>query len=339
MASGVMATEMAEQPQVLQRLIAARAAIGDEIRRIAPADLSGVVLFARGSSDNAAQFGRYVLERRIGRPVSLAAPSILTRYGTPMDYSGFLVVALSQSGATPEIVAAAEYARDHGARVLAVTNDPSSPLTVAGDICLLTGAGTERAVPATKTVTAQMLVLALVGRALARHPVPEDELAGVVEGVEWCLDDPYGVDRVVAALDGVQNLILTGRGPALAAAMEGALKLRETCGVVAEGISVADLMHGPIAAVGPRTVVLTIDLGGPVRADIDALTERLAGRATHLRCSASSVADLRLPPGLAETAGAVVATVRLQQVALGLAHLLDRDPDAPPGLTKVTPTH
>ncbi|MBI4939856.1 MAG: SIS domain-containing protein [Actinobacteria bacterium] len=335
-----MAAEMAEQPRVLEALLARREEVADQVRALAPAAPAGVVLLARGSSDNAAHYGRYILEQHLGRPVSMAAPSILTRYRADMDYSGYLVVALSQSGTTPEIVTAARAAGERGARTLAVTNDAASPLAAACDAFLPTGAGVERAVPATKTVTAQMVALAIVAHALGRPGAASADLTGLVAGVEAVLGDDGPAARVAQVLGEVDHLVVAGRGPAMAAAMEGALKVRETTGLVSDGVSVADLLHGPIRAVGDRTAVCTVDVGGPVGPDAADLAARVAPLAAFtLGCSPRADDDLPLPAGLSEAAGAVAATVRLQQVALALARCLGLDPDAPAGLSKVTLTH
>ncbi len=161
-----MRTEMAEQPAVLRELIARGAP------RLGPH--SGVVIVARGSSDHAAIYGRYLLELATGRPVALAAPSLFTRYGARTDASGWLVVGVSQSGATPEIVEVVERLRATGGRAVAITNDPGSPLAAASEVVLALGAGEERAVPATKTLTAQFAAFAVLaprsGRCHSRRP-------------------------------------------------------------------------------------------------------------------------------------------------------------------------
>jgi len=182
-AGSLMAAEIAEQPGVLGRLAARHTADRDQVRAMLPGRLrsgrlAGTVLLARGSSDNVAVYGRYLIELASRRPAGLAAPSVHTRYDADVDYSGYLAVAVSQSGATPEIVEMAAHMRRAGAVVIAITNEPGSPLTRACDLTLLTEAGPELAVPATKTVTAQMLAIAAI--AAAYDPVlvsPADEAA------------------------------------------------------------------------------------------------------------------------------------------------------------------
>src|SRR5262244_2350025 len=147
----LMAAEMAAQPQVLARVIARAGADAAAVHAVVPDPLAGVVFLARGSSDNAAVFGRYLVELRAGRPAGLAAPSIYTRYHATVDWRGYLMIALSQSGATPEIISTCEAVRGAGATVIGITNEPRSPLAGQVDLVLATDAGAERAVPATKT--------------------------------------------------------------------------------------------------------------------------------------------------------------------------------------------
>ncbi len=167
-----MAAEMAAQPQVLDRIIRRAGADAAAVRAAAPRPLAGTVFLARGSSDNAAVLGRYLAELRAGRPAGLAAPSIYTRYHAAVDWHGYLVVALSQSGATPEIVSTCRAMRAAGAVVIGITNEPDSPLAGVVSLLLCTDAGPELAVPATKTVTAQAAVLVTLACAL-RRPEPQ----------------------------------------------------------------------------------------------------------------------------------------------------------------------
>ena len=169
-AGSVMAAELAEQPGVLDRLVRRHVADRDRVAAALPGRpgsgaLAGTVLLARGSSDNVAVYGRYLIELAARRPAGLAAPSIHTRYKADVDYSGYLAVALSQSGATPEIVETAARMRRSGAVVVGITNEAGSPLTQVSNLTLLTDAGPELAVPATKTVTAQMLAVAAIAAA------------------------------------------------------------------------------------------------------------------------------------------------------------------------------
>ena len=188
---GLMAAEMASQPEVLARLVARAPADTAAVRAVVPRPLAGVVFLARGSSDNAAVFGRYLAELCAGQ-AGLAAPSLYTRYHADVNWRGYLMVALSQSGATPEIISTCRAVRSAGATVIGITNEPGSPLADAVDLVLPTEAGPELAVPATKTVTAQLAVLVTVAAALGTGPAVADTLAGLPAAVDAILGRSRG---------------------------------------------------------------------------------------------------------------------------------------------------
>jgi glutamine---fructose-6-phosphate transaminase (isomerizing) len=331
-----MTADMAAQPDVLRRLVDRRAEI---VASLAGPEPAGVVVVARGSSDYAAIFARYLLEAVGGRPVALAAPSLLNLYGTEPRLAGWLALGISQSGRTPEIATALERYGAAGARTIALTNDPDSPLAGAADAHVDLGAGEERAVPATKTFTAQLAAAAMVAEALG--PVGWDDrdwerLPGVAEEV---LGDPAPAERAAEELGDSEELIAIGRGYLMCVALEAALKLREATGVRAEGWSAADFRHGPVTVARGDIPLLAVSAAGPAAADVEDLAGRLEGSGTKvLRLADRSDADLPYPSGLAEPLCAVPATIRAQQLALALALRRGLDPDEPPGLGKVTPT-
>jgi glucosamine--fructose-6-phosphate aminotransferase (isomerizing) len=331
-AGQLMTAEMAEQPAVLARLVERAAADAASVRAIVPGPLAGVMFVARGSSDNAAVFGRYLAELTGGRPAGLVAPSIYTRYHAAVDWRGYLVVALSQSGSTPEILSTCQAVRAAGATVIGVTNAPGSPLTAAVDLVLTTDAGPELAVPATKTVTAQLLLLAVVATALGGGLDPGAGLMTAPAAVAAVLADPGPMADLARRWQGLDRLVVAGRGLGYPAALETALKVKEVTGILAEGISTADLRHGPIAAVYAGAPVLLVDAGGPATADIAELRALLARRT-------AVVASLPVPAGLPEPVQVIAATVRGQQLAWALARARGADPDAPAHLTKVTGTN
>ena len=330
MTGELMAAEMAAQPEVLARVKARAPADTRAVRAVLPRPLAGIVFLARGSSDNAAVFGRYLAELRAGQ-AGLAAPSLYTRYHATVDWRGYLVVALSQSGATPEIISTCQAIRAGGAVVLGITNEPRSPLADAVDLLLSTDAGPERAVPATKTVTAQLAVLATVTSALRAAPVPDGTLNGLPGAVTAVLADPGPVRHLADRWRDLDRLVVAGRGLAYAAALETALKVKETTGILAEGISTADLLHGPIAAVYAGAPVLLVDGGGPADTDLAELRALLDSR--HAQS-----ASLPVPPGLPEAVHVIAATTRGQQLAYELARARGVDPDVPAHLSKVTAT-
>jgi glutamine---fructose-6-phosphate transaminase (isomerizing) len=336
MSASLMERDMAAQPAVLAALAGRREEVIESLAGPAPV---GIVIVARGSSDHAGIFGRYLLEVATGLPVALAAPSLQTLYGVRPRVEGWLAVAISQSGQTPEIATVLERFRDAGARAVAVTNDPDSPLARGASVHVSLDAGEERAVPATKTFTAQLAAMALVAEALG--PVPFggsdwERLPGVVEAI---LGDTVPAERVAAQLEGMDELACVGRGYLMCVALETALKLREAAGVRAEGWSTADYRHGPLTVAGPGLPTLTVSAAGPAAADVAELAEQLSGGgAPVLSLSDDPSASLPFPGGLAEPLAAIPATIRAQQLALALALLRGVDPDRPPGLAKVTRT-
>jgi glutamine---fructose-6-phosphate transaminase (isomerizing) len=334
----VMAADMAEQPRVLERLAARADEIAQLVRAVVPRPLAGVAVVARGSSDHASAVGRYLLEWVTGRPVSLVAPSLHTLYGARVDYQGQLAIAVSQSGRTPEIVTTLRRLADTGAAGLAITNDPDSPLVAASDAVVALDAGEERAVPATKTVTAELLAFALLARGLGEPRFADADLAALPDAVATVLSDPEPAQRIAAMLADEPRLVVTARGLLYGAALEAALKLQETAGIAAQGLSAADLRHGPIAIVDEGFPVLALSAAGPARADVAELVAMLRGRGARvLTVSADADADLPLP-AVAEPLAPIVAVVAAQQLARELALARGRDPDAPVGLQKVTAT-
>ena len=338
-----MAAEMAEQPRVLERLIARADEIARLVGAVAPRPLAGTAIVARGSSDHASTVGRYLLELATGRPVSLVAPSLHTLYEAKVDYTGQLVVAVSQSGRTPEIVTTLRRLQEAGAVGVAITNDLDSPLAAGAQVAIGLDAGEELAVPATKTVTAQLAAFALLARGLGDARFGDADLAALPDAVATVLSDAEPAARVAAALADETRLVVTARGLLYGAALETALKLQETAGIAAAGIaaagiSSADLRHGPIAIVGDSFPVIAVSVDGPAHRDIRELVAALRERRAHVvTISTDDDADLRLPP-LVEALACVGAVVRGQQLARELALAVGRDPDAPAGLHKVTET-
>jgi glucosamine--fructose-6-phosphate aminotransferase (isomerizing) len=337
-AGSVMAAELAEQPEVLSRLVGRHAADRDQVRALLPGRLAGTVLLARGSSDNVAVYGRYMIELASRRPAGLAAPSVHTRYEADVDYSGYLVVALSQSGATPEIVDTAARMRRAGAVVVGITNEAGSQLTQVADLNLLTEAGPELAVPATKTVTAQMLAIAAIAAAFDPSLVTLADLDALPGQAAALAADSTAAQTLAARWHDARRLVVTGRGLAYAAALETALKIKETARVHAEGLSSADLLHGPIAALDTMLPVLIVSGGDRFAADEAALAARLTAEGVpHAVCG--SAGDLPLPAGVCEVTAPILATIRGQQFARAASLLRGLNPDAPAGLSKVTATH
>jgi glucosamine--fructose-6-phosphate aminotransferase (isomerizing) len=274
--------------------------------------------------------------------VALAAPSLITRYGARSELDGWLAVGVSQSGRTPEIVTVLQALRSAGARTVAITNDGEAPLAQAADATIATAAGDERAVPATKTVTAQIAAFAVLAEALAADgAVPWDESAwrALPEAVAQIVADAGPPRAAANAIGDAEGLVALARGMLLAAALEAALKLKETTGILAEGASTADFRHGPIAIVRSAFPALTFSAAGPTAQDVRDLAGDVRARGGRvLSVSDAPDADVALPGHLPEGLSVIGAIVRAQQIARELALLRGVDPDEPFGLSKVTAT-
>ena len=256
-----------------------------------------------------------------------------------MDHAGYLAVAVSQSGTTPEIVTTLGRLQSAGAAGVAVTNDAASPLAAEAQGLVALEAGEERAVPATKTVTATMAALALIAAALGPAPFSAAAARRLPGWVADVLADQDAAERVAERLHAAGRLVTVGRGLLYGAALETALKLKETTLTAAEGFSAADLRHGPIAVVERGLPVLALVAAGPAREDMVALVAELGERGAEvLTVGDEPGADLPLPADVPEALAAILAVVRAQQLALALARRRGLDPDAPAGLSKVTRT-
>ncbi len=338
-----MRTEIAEQPAALRATIGALLPGAAEAAALARGTRQ-VLFIARGTSDNAAVYGSYLIQAHAGRLATLASPSIATTYRSRVDLSGVLAVALSQSGQTEEIVETLAWAHDCGAATLAITNGAASPLADTADVAFVTRAGTERAVPATKTFTTQLAALAVLAIGLGADLDP-GELRQAPDEVEALLAAPGDLDPIVTELAEDQGVVVSGRGLAYAAALELALKLKEACYLHAMGLSYADLLHGPIAVVDAQTpaILLAADAGPTLDGTVD-LARRVTGAGARAygigggdRLAAACTRALpgpRLPEWLAPL-GLIVPGQLLTEA---LSRRLGLDPDRPRGLSKVTQT-
>lgn len=343
--ASTMAREIAEQPATVQRTLDALLPLRKNLRELAEMR-KHVLLVARGSSDNAAVYGRYLLETHSKVSAALAAPSVATHYCSPIDLSDTMVVTVSQSGRTEEIVAAQRWARSCRAVTVAITNDPTSPLAAEADAALVTRAGPELAVPATKSYTSQLAALAVFATALAPDPEGlDDELQRVPEELAVLLDQRSQIEQAVDRLAGDGPTLVVGRGLALGTALEVALKLEETCLRPVRGLSYADLRHGPIAVVATGvTAVLVSAADGPLVSGMTALAvdlRRLGATVIGLGGDDEfrATCDLGVVgPRLSESVAPLGLILPAQLAVEMLARRLGLDPDAPRGLAKVTQT-
>ncbi len=334
-----MFREAAESAAVVRAQLVANSEpvtrLGETLRRLAP---RAVVTCARGSSDHAATYAKYLLETRCGVLTSSGAPSVSSVYSARPDLGGALCLAISQSGRSPDLLAAADAARAAGALVVALVNDERSSLAERADHVIPLRAGVESSVAATKSHIASLAaILHLVAEWRGDEELRE-ALANLPDQLEsaWRLD----WQPAVAPLANAQNLFVLGRGLGLCVAQEAALKLKETCGLHAEGISVAELQHGPMALVRAGFPVLMFSQDDETRASNAALAALLVRNGAALIS-----AGLEAPGALAlPSIGAdpVVQPILLIQSFYRMAEALSRarglDPDRPPHLSKVTET-
>jgi glucosamine--fructose-6-phosphate aminotransferase (isomerizing) len=346
MTTSRMRTEIGEQATALNATLDAL------LPRVAEVGVLGretrqVLFVARGSSDNAAVYGSYLIQTHAGRLATLASPSIATTYKKKIDLSGVLAVAISQSGKTEEIVETLDWAAGCGARTVAVTNGEGSPLAEAAQLALVTKAGDEVAVPATKTYTTQLAALAVLGIGLGaevdiadlrRAPEEIDRLIAATEATD-------ALPEIVEELAGVPGAVVSGRGIAYGTALELAIKLKEACYLHAMGLSYADLLHGPIAVVDDDTpAILVAADSGPTLPGTIALAERVtaAGAKAYGIGGGRMLAEAStraLPgPDLPEWVAPLALIVPGQLLTERLARRLGIDPDVPRGLGKVTQT-
>jgi glucosamine--fructose-6-phosphate aminotransferase (isomerizing) len=337
--------EIGEQPRVAARMLATTGLSFDSIAaRIRGAKIRGFVIAARGSSDHAALYAKYLFGRRNRMLVSMAAPSLFTHYASPPRLEGQCVIGISQSGSSPDVTAVIEEADRQGALTVALTNDPESKLAKTAEMVLPLGAGPEQSVPASKTYTASLLALALLSHAIDPDPAFEASLRLVPEALDTALEREAELDRLVPGLVGPRAIVL-GRGFNLSTAEEIALKLTETSYVLARAWSVADFEHGPIAVVEAGFPILLVGGGGPTEADLDAVAQRLDGYGCRVigifDGSAGGLnrdAVVGFESGLPEELTPLTLAVLGQLLALRVALSRGLDPDRPRALHKVTRT-
>lgn len=340
-----MAAEIAEQPDMLARQLRdGRGAIREVAERIRGTAPRFVVMAARGTSDHAALYAKYLVETRLGLPCGLASPSTLTGYAARPDFNDVLWLAISQSGGSPDLIESTQAASRAGALTLAVTNDPTSALAAAADLHIDIAAGPELSVAATKTYTAQLQALWLWVASWRGDDV------GAAAAVPDALTEVLGDGQVTELAERyrrTQTLVTTGRGFSYPTAREAALKLMETCYLSAHAFSGADLLHGPFAMIDddrPVLVVAPEGVGGELLRPVLARLRESSGDTCVVGSPAlgreyGARTVIALPAGLDESLSPIVQIAPLQRLALEMAISRGLDPDQPRGLSKVTRTH
>jgi glucosamine--fructose-6-phosphate aminotransferase (isomerizing) len=303
------------------------------------------LIAARGSSDNAARYAQYLLGSAAGLEVGLATPWLFGPGRRAPRLTGAAVIAISQSGRSPDVSSVLEAARVQGRPAIAITNDRDSPLAAQADVVVELGVGVERSVAATKTYLGSLHAFALIAAELAPDRLSAGWLDRVPELVTDLATAQLGTRERFDPLADCGWLTAVGRGLDYSTACESALKLRELSGIPAEGLSPPDLIHGPLGALEARTGVWLVGATAPQEAEALELLERIRGRAgvavavsADRRLLADATVAVELPPGLPDWVGALAAVVPAQAAALRLAELRGVEVDRPNGLTKVTRT-
>lgn len=339
--------EIHEQPQILAEFLAQE---GPAIQALANAirnrKIDYVVIAARGTSDNAGRYANYLLGAINHLPVALATPSLFTIYQQPPQFKNALVLGISQSGKSPDIVSVLAEARRQGALTAAITNEVDSDLAAQADHVVALHAGVERSIAATKTYTSELMALALLSATLAEDQAMLAALAQV----------PAAVANVLAVNDEIRNIaqryrymrdcVVIGRGFNYATAFELALKLKELTYTIAEPYSSADFLHGPLALIEHGFPAIVVAPSGIMLPELQSFLQVLRQREAESIVISDDPATLalgriQLPlhTTLPEWLSPITAIVPGQLLALYLAHARDYDPDHPRGLRKVTETH
>jgi glucosamine--fructose-6-phosphate aminotransferase (isomerizing) len=344
--SSYLERELREQPEALARLIEQQRSFAERIADLFHRDDVRYILIAsRGSSSNAARYAQYLLGRAHRVPVAFATPSLFTLYEQPPRLDGALVIGISQSGKSPDVVAVVDEARRQGRPAIALTNTPSSPLGRTADGVVKLEAGAEHAVAATKTYVNSLGAVALLFAATTGDATALAELDRVPEQLALQIERSWADAAAVGALADIGGGTVVSRGINYCTGFEIALKIRELSGLLFESYSAADLMHGPVAAIAPGWPVIAVAPSGPAQdamaqavADVAARRARTVVIADDEELLAQGEVALPLVPGVPEWLSPLVAVVPGQLAALRLAQLRGIDLDRPLGLSKVTLT-
>jgi glucosamine--fructose-6-phosphate aminotransferase (isomerizing) len=338
--------EIHEQPAVLRRLLdkeeATAAALAELIRG---RGIDHVVIAARGTSDNAGRYAQYVLGAMNGLSVGLAAPSLFTVYRRPPRFGNALVLGISQSGKSPDIVAVLAEARRQGALTAVLTNRPASPLAEQGDVVIDLQAGEERAVAATKTYTSELAAVALISVSLSGSAEQHAALMTIPDAAEATLGMNTAIAAVAPRYRYMSRCVVVGRGYNLATAFETALKLKEMTYTIVEPYSSADFLHGPLAMIERGFPVVVIAPSGLMAAEMTEFARTLRERQAEV-IAISDVGELleqarvplALPAAVPEWLSPITAVIPGQLLAMHLAGARDFDIDSPRGIHKVTET-
>jgi glucosamine--fructose-6-phosphate aminotransferase (isomerizing) len=337
----IMRAEIEEIPTVFTRIKNSGPEMATQLSHLPFSTFDSVILVARGTSDNAALYLKYLIETKIGIPCGLASPSVVSIYGTKLRYKNVLVIALSQSGQSPDLVGYCQAARDGGATVLAMTNEPESPLAKGAHCHLYLHAGPEKAVAATKSYSAELLISRFFVSVWSGEVIDFD---GVIRQTMKLLQQSDYVKTIAENFDCSKGVTTMGRGYAYANAHETALKIQETVKIPVASFSSADYLHGPISSLHDESRVIFLAPTGIAESAMSATVQRIRAITDHIYWIGSGFARrqneiyLGGAEGLFEMDAVIADSVLLQLFALYLATSSGKNPDAPVGLAKVTMT-
>jgi len=340
-----MRSELGESPDVVESLLDhARGPISDVARLARERDVDLVLIAARGTSDHAAIYAQYVLGVRNGLQVALATPSLTSVYGRPPRVRNALVIGISQSGRSPDVVAVLDDARRQGAVTVALTNDPASDLAAVAAHVIELEAGPERAVAATKTYVAEVALLAMLSSAISGDADSAAEIQALPAAMRAALEAEGAIAEIASRWAPEDRCVVLARGFQYATAREWGLKLKELAYVLADPYSGADFEHGPIALVEAGFPVLAVATAGPLLADMHELLARLRDARARLLVlsddpSLRALGDgIPVPAGVPEWLAPIVTILPAQLFAYHLARARGLDTEAPRTISKVTLT-
>lgn len=336
----LMRAEIAQIPSIFQKIADRATEISAQVQELQLDSFDSVILLARGTSDNAALYLKYLIETKIGIPCGLASPSVVTIYQTKLKFKNCLVIALSQSGQSPDLLTYAAAAKVGGAKVLAITNDENSPLAKSADLHFYLEAGEEKAVAATKSYSAELLLSLVVVSSWAKESI---DFAALISEANRAVLNIDIVSKIVDSFDHTFGITTLGRGFAYANAHESALKIQETLKIPVSSFSSADYLHGPISSLHENSRVIFLAPSGVSTEGMAATVARIReitpyiywiGNGFALKNGEISLGGAKL----SETLSVIADSVVLQQFAMLLSVKNGLNPDAPTGLLKVTKT-
>jgi glucosamine--fructose-6-phosphate aminotransferase (isomerizing) len=345
MTSSILREEIYSQPVILSALFEEERQPVTQLAHELEGSFEYVLIAARGSSDNAARYAQYLLGAENRIQVALATPSLFTIYQEPPRLEGALIIGISQSGQSPDIVEVIAEGRRQGRPTLAITNDTGSPMAETAKFCIPLHAGPELAIAASKTYTASLGALALLSCALSGNEAHLEQLLGLPAVLESSLAQSEQFLSRVERYRYMQHCAVIGRGYNYATAFEVALKIKELTRIVAEPYSSADFRHGPIAMAWDGFPVILVAPQGAVQEDFRSLMEDLHSRKAEILVISDddfllerANLPMRIPSGQPEWLTPMVAVLPGQLFSMALAEVKGLDPDRPEGLRKVTET-